>query len=119
MAIAGLTALTSYYALRIYRSTALPSDLPIKKFDKISERFAQSFAVSAVNPNHHITIDDTRSVDVSISDPVSHEEILAKFIGGFFGGCVLAPERLALRLMRKPLVNLKGEWLRSSKVHMR
>lgn len=118
VAIAGLTTLTSYYALRIRPSIALPPDLPIEKSDKVSERFSQSFAVSVVNPNHHITIDDTHSVDVSIPDPVSHEEALASLLVGFFGGWVFAPERLALRLTRKPLVNLHGEWLRSLKEHM-
>jgi hypothetical protein len=106
---AGVMAITGYYGLQLYSSISLPPTVLIETADRIPKSFAQSFAVSAVNPGQHITIDDTRSALVSVPQSISQEQILAKFLAGFFGGNVFAPERMALRLMRRQLVNFKSE----------
>lgn len=108
-ALAGVVAFTSYYGFRTYSSIALPSGLSIVSSDQIPYNFAHSLAVSTVNPRRHITINDTRSVIAPVSNNLSHEQILAKFFSGFFGGYVLAPERVALRLLGQQLVKFKGE----------
>ncbi|KAH6629737.1 hypothetical protein C7974DRAFT_395136 [Boeremia exigua] len=105
--VAGVIAITGYYGLRLYSSTSLSYTAKIKTTNQVPNGFAQSFAVSAVNPHRHITIDDTRSTLVSVSHKLSHEQILAKFLAGFFNGNVFAPERTALRLVRRQLVNFK------------
>jgi hypothetical protein len=109
LVLAGGAALMGYFSSRVYSSISIPSELAIKSSNKITDSFAQSFAASAVNPDHHITVNDTRFVIVSVSNGFSHEQILAKFLAGFFGGYVFAPERMALRLLRQQLVNFKGE----------
>jgi len=106
---AGVIAITSYYGFQLYSSVSLPSTVVIKTADRIPKNFVQSFAVSAVNPLHHTAIDDTRSALVSVSHGLSHEQIPAKFWAAFFSGNVFAPERMALRLMRRQLVNFNGE----------
>jgi hypothetical protein len=109
--LAGVAAVTTYYGFQFYSSISLPSAVEIKTAGRIPGSFAQSFAVSAVNPHHHVTIDDTRSAHVSVPNSLSHDQILGKFLIGFFGGKVFAPERMALRLMRRQLVNFNGEQL--------
>lgn len=108
LALASVAAITSYYGLHIYSSIALPPGLKIATSDKISDSFVNSFAVSTVNPHRHVTIDDTRSVVVSVPNGLSQEQILARFLSGFFGGYTFAPERTALRLLGKQLVNFKS-----------
>ena len=103
--------MTGYYGLQLYSSTYLPSTVVIKAAHGVPKSFAHSVAVSAVNPYHHITIDDTRSALVSVQHSLSHEQVLAKFLVGFFGGKVFAPERTALGFMRRQLVNFDGEQL--------
>ena len=109
LALAGLVALSSYYGLRVYSSATLPSGPTITSSDHVPDSFAHSFAVSVVNPHRHVTINDTRSIVVSVLSELSQEQILAKFVSGFFGGFVFAPERTALRLFRQQIVNFKGK----------
>jgi|SRR5690242_7659535 len=109
LALAGIVAITSYYGFHIHSAIALPPGLAIVTSNRLPETFAHSFAVSVTNPNRHVTVDDTRSAIIPVPHGLSHEQILAKFLSGFFGGYVFAPERSALRLFGKQIVNFKGE----------
>ena len=107
LAIGG-AAVASYYGYQLYATTALPSTFSIKTANRIPDSFANSFAVSTVNSHRHITFDDSRSVVVSVSKHLTHEQILAKFLAEFFGGYAFAPEAIALRLLGKHIVKFKG-----------
>ena len=107
LAIGG-AAVASYYGYQLYASTALPSTWRIKTANCIPDGFANSFAVSIVNPYSHITFNDSRSVIVPVSKHLTDEQILAKFLRGFFGGYAFAPEAIALRLLGKQFVKFKG-----------
>lgn len=103
-----LVGYASFHCFRIASRTALPSGTQVSSTNKISDVFASSYAVSVINPQHHITVDDVRSITVSVSDSLCHEQILARFVLGFFGGHVFAAERGALRFLHKELVDFKG-----------
>ena len=107
LAIGG-AAVASYYGYQLYASTTLPYTFRIKTANRIPDDFANSFAVSTVNPHSHITFDDSRSVIVPVWKHLTHEQILAEFLRGFFGGYAFAPEAIALRLQRKQFVNFRG-----------
>lgn len=112
-ALAGLTAIASFCAFRIFESTYTPPDSKILSSDTVPDDFAHSFSGSVVNPHRHITINDTRSIAIPVSIGVSQEQLLASFLSGFFGGYVFALERGILRLTRKELVNFKSNKLQS------
>lgn len=118
LAIGG-AAVASYYGYQLYATTALPSTFSMKTANRIPDSFANSIAVSTVNPHRHITFDDSRSVIVPVSKYLTHEQILAKFLAGFFGGYVFAPEAIALRLLGKQFVNFKGACPRVSRSTLR
>ncbi|KAF2712122.1 hypothetical protein K504DRAFT_426062 [Pleomassaria siparia CBS 279.74] len=59
---------------------------------------------SIVNPNKHISRWSRRSIEVNIAKGISDEEILARYVKGFFGGYVLAPERAILRTLRLNII---------------
>ena len=48
-----------------------------------------------MNPHNHIAVEDSRSIRLSKDEigSLSDEEILARFMKGFFGGWVFTPER--------------------------
>jgi hypothetical protein len=104
----GGAAVASYYGYQLYATAALPSTFRIKTANQIPDSFTNSFAVSTVNPHSHISFDDSRSIIVSVSKHLTHERILAEFLRGFFGGYAFAPEAIALRLLGKKFINLKG-----------
>lgn len=104
-----LAAFASVHALRIISRTTLPSNAHVSSSDIISESFANSLAVAIVNPYRHATVNDTRSTIIAVPLSLSHEQILARFVTGFFAGHVFAPERGALRLLRKQLVDFKSK----------
>ena len=78
LAIGG-AAVASYYGYQLYATTALPSTFSMKTANRIPDSFANSIAVSTVNPHRHITFDDSRSVIVPVSKHLTHEHILAEF----------------------------------------
>ncbi|XPS70915.1 hypothetical protein M3J07_003116 [Ascochyta lentis] len=106
-ALVGIAALASFYALQILSQTSLPSGLQVSSSPTIPDELALSLSTLVINPDHHSTVNDTRSVTVSVPTKLSHEQILARYLVGFFGGYVFAPERRALKLMGKRLVKFK------------
>ncbi|OCL13602.1 hypothetical protein AOQ84DRAFT_359619 [Glonium stellatum] len=82
-----------------FRNHPLPASLTSKI--QISESIfspSSSFpfhSIDIVNPRHHITITDTRTIHLSRTEVsnISDEEILARFTKGFFSGWIFTPER--------------------------
>ncbi|ORX97858.1 hypothetical protein BCR34DRAFT_577664 [Clohesyomyces aquaticus] len=74
--------------------------------DTIPLSFRTSHSVSkTVNPRAHVSIDDTRSIVLTLRNAsVADEEILAQFVKGFFGGWVFAFERNLLGLLSGDIV---------------
>lgn len=103
LAIAVATACT--YSLFTLHHISSISPRNIKSTKTISEIFQNSKSVkSIVNPKNHIAHNSSRSISVTVPKDVSDETILARFVQGFFGGYVLAPERSVLGLLRLNLV---------------
>lgn len=105
----GITAYASVHAIHVISRTSLPASSQVSSSNTISANFTRSKAVSIVNPHHHVTVNDSRCAIASVPIALSHEQILARFLVGFFGGYVFAPERAALRIMGKQLVKFAGE----------
>jgi hypothetical protein len=55
-----------------------------------------------VNPRKHIIVADSRSIRLSRKDigNLSDEEILARFLKGFFGGWIFTPERYLIGFLK-------------------
>jgi hypothetical protein len=71
----------------------------------VSKLFEKSESVaSIVNPKSHIAHNSSRSISVTVPGDLPDEILLATFVKGFFGGYVLAPERLVLGVLRLDLV---------------
>ena len=103
LAVAVAAACT--YSLFTLRHISSISPRNIKSTKTISEIFQNSNSIkSIVNPKNHTAHNSRRSVSVTIPRGVSDEAILARFVQGFFGGYVLAPERSVLGLLRLNLV---------------
>lgn len=74
-----------------------------------STSLERSKAVSVVHPSGPVVLQDTRRITVSLCDAsLSDEEILARFVKGFFGGYALWPEYFMLRALRKNMVHFEG-----------
>ena len=71
----------------------------------IPDTLKQSKSALIVNPNGHIPIQDTRSITIELPKSVSDEQILARFVKGFFGGYILGPERSLLKAARKEITH--------------
>ncbi|KAG0645644.1 hypothetical protein D0Z07_8610 [Hyphodiscus hymeniophilus] len=71
----------------------------IESTETLSPTSATSFSIhNLVDPNNHLGIVDSRSIRLLKSQVGSYpvEEILARFLKGFFGGWVFTPERLLI-----------------------
>ncbi|KAI8935570.1 hypothetical protein NX059_008139 [Plenodomus lindquistii] len=73
--------------------------------ESIPDSLDHGQAVAIVNPKRHVQIQDSRHITIKIPQSISHEEILARFIQGFFGGHVFAPERSVLRTVRTEITH--------------
>lgn len=102
-------AATGLYHLRQIQVAVrnIPID-QIVRTASIPESLDQGSAVAIVNPNRHIPIHDSRHITVEISNTLKHEEILARFVRGFFGGRVFAPERSILRAMGTEILDFSA-----------
>ncbi|KAF2029129.1 hypothetical protein EK21DRAFT_68361, partial [Setomelanomma holmii] len=80
----------------------------ISSNDDVSDSFKTSKAVAITNPNKHIAINDSRRITIKLPKVLSDEEILARFVKGFFGGWWFGPERAALKSFGKILVGFEG-----------
>ncbi|KUJ18913.1 uncharacterized protein LY89DRAFT_507637 [Mollisia scopiformis] len=112
-----------------------PLPLPKERKISVTEELSHSFAsgpspksLGIVNPRNHIQLTDSRSINLLRSEisrshlrdgdaMVSDEEILARFLVGFFGGWSFTPERgllAALRRMGKKFIEAKYTEMPSS-----
>lgn len=62
-----------------------------------------------MNPHNYFSTQDSRSIAVRRREGVSNEQLLARFVKGFFGGRVLAPERIVLSGLGRDLVGFEGK----------
>jgi hypothetical protein len=76
---------------------------------RIPDTLAQSTAARIVNPHSHVPIHDTRYTRLSVPKRLSDEEILARFVKGFFGGYVFGLERGMLRVAGKEITRFEGK----------
>ena len=110
-----ITAAGTYgYSVRRRISVVDPRQITSSNtFDDIPGAFKQSNSVTKiVNARNHPPIGDHRYMTLDIPDrmhDVSDEVLLAQFVKGFFGGAVIAPERMTLQLFKLNLVHYKGE----------
>jgi hypothetical protein len=83
----------------IYSNYPLPASKSrtIKSTDSIPSSFKNSNTLTTIiNPRNHDGMVDTRSIYLSkkvIGDVISDEELLARFLKGFFGGWIFYPEK--------------------------
>ena len=63
--------------------------------DTLSPTSVLSASLKIVNPKNHSFLADSRSIRLLAQDigKLSDEEILARFLKGFFGGWIFTPER--------------------------
>ncbi|KAF1845097.1 uncharacterized protein K460DRAFT_405372 [Cucurbitaria berberidis CBS 394.84] len=94
----------------LYRIQSHISPVPIHRISsspQIPDALKQSKAALAVNPNGHVTITDTRFTTLELPNRLSDEQILARFVKGFFGGYVFGPESGVLRAVGKDLMRFE------------
>jgi hypothetical protein len=113
---AALAALGIYHLVNVYNATCNAPIHQIISSYSIPDSFAQSKGVKIANPDDHVTINDTRHITIRVPKTISDEEILARFVKGFFGGHVLAIERGLLKAKNRELTDLQG--MRSSWIIM-
>lgn len=103
------------YSFITWRSICLVDARSIIATENAPETFKQSKSVKSIaNPKGHFSHYDTRTVTIRVPRDTTDEVILARFVKGFFGGYVLAPEGLVLGTLRKKIVNHSGA-IRSSR----
>ncbi|KAF6804925.1 hypothetical protein CMUS01_14736 [Colletotrichum musicola] len=109
LAAAVPTFLAAKHVWDVYRRVSnVPRPRVVEK-NGVSESFRKSHTLeSLVNPRHHLFVGDTRYVDLFLSQHVEDETILAAFVGGFFGGKVFVPERMALEIVGKRFTFFSG-----------
>ncbi|KAK5315896.1 hypothetical protein LTR70_006538 [Exophiala xenobiotica] len=103
--LAALAACSFSYC--VYRRLAPTTSLDIITISTIPQSLAESRTNKIiVNPHNYIHSDDTREVRLSLDRSLPDEQILARFMKGFFGGWIFAPERAAMRIARMQLVQV-------------
>jgi hypothetical protein len=103
-------AAAGIYQLRlVHNAVCLVDTRNILSSPRIPNSLEVSAAAKIVNPHDHIPIHDTRSLNLRVRKNLSDEEILSRFVKGFFGGTVFAPERSLLRVTRKEITRFDGE----------
>lgn len=102
-------AATSLYHLRQIQLAIQPIPLAqITSTPSVPASLSQGPALAIVNPNQHIPIHDSRQTTLQVPLALSHQQILARFTKGFFGGHVFAPERSILRLVHKEISHFRA-----------
>ncbi|CAM1509759.1 Fc.00g000940.m01.CDS01 [Cosmosporella sp. VM-42] len=100
------------YGFAVSRRIAPADRKQITIFDDIPHSLKQSNTVkNIVNARNHEAMADSRFITINIPArlrEVSDEVLLAKFVKGFFGGLVIAPERIALQTVKMDLVHFKA-----------
>lgn len=106
---AALAAAGIFHLRSIYNATSYIHVEHVYSTDTIPTSLADSVAVKITNPHSHVPIHDTRHVTVSVPKSLSDEEILSRFVKGFFGGHVFRLERGALRANKKEITKFDGQ----------
>lgn len=97
------------YSYVAYRKLASTTSLHISSSSTIPKLLADSNTNrNIVNPNQHVHLDDSREVRLILSNSLSDEQILARFVNGFFGGWIFAPERTVLKTTRMHLPQIEA-----------
>ncbi|KAH7000469.1 hypothetical protein EDB80DRAFT_724019 [Ilyonectria destructans] len=97
------------YGYFVHRRIRTTDPKKITTFDTIPDSLQQSLSVTEiVNAKQHHQMADSRFITIEI--PPEHqnmtdEVLLARFTKGFFGGLVIAPERIALQIFRPKFLN--------------
>jgi hypothetical protein len=105
-----IAAVGIYHLGRIYNAIRTIPLQDISSYPGIPDSLLQSTAVKLTNPHDHVPIHDTRFVTVSVSRRLTDEEILSRFVKGFFGGYVFKPERSVLTAVRKEITRFEGKY---------
>jgi hypothetical protein len=110
---AAVTIITPYYIYQVYRqiSDVHPSTVTVTNTVPASHLESTTHR-TVVNPRRSTGLRDTRSIVVELPPTkrtYSDEQILAAYIQGYFGGWVFAPERRALQILHRRLVNFTGK----------
>jgi hypothetical protein len=98
-----------YHLSRIYTAIYSVSSQQISSFPHIPNSLLRSAAVSLTNPYNHVPIHDTRFLSVCVSKSLKDEEILSRFVKGFFAGHVFSPERNLMCIARKEITGFEGK----------
>jgi hypothetical protein len=108
--IAVATAAVSIYNLsRVYTAIYLVASHQISSHPRIPNSLLQSAAVSLTNPHNHVPIHDTRFFTVRVSESPGDEEILSRFVKGFFAGHVFGLERSLLQIAQKEITRFESK----------
>ena len=107
--VVAVAASSAFIFQTLRQINSLPPDRITVSYD-LSSSFQQSKAVSIVNPHQYPSSDDSRYTTISVPNSLSDEEIMARFVKGFFGGYVFTPERTALRLLGKTITKFNREY---------
>lgn len=91
------------HVLKIRNATYSVPTSQIASSPTVPDSLRQSKATLITNPKGHVTVDDTRYITLNLPAHLSDEKILARFVKGFFGGHVFAPERSILRAVGREL----------------
>lgn len=109
IALAIPTGFALRHAFEIYQRTSIVPRRRITASDSITETLTSSDTLTThVNPRNHAATRDSLIIDLNIPPHIprpTDEACLAAFIRGFFGGKVIAPERVVLQAIRARLVH--------------
>jgi hypothetical protein len=73
--------------------------------------FRRSKAISLVNNENYFEVHDTHSLTLTLPHNLSDEEVLARFVKGFFGGHVFEAERSILRMVGREMTSLGRKYI--------
>lgn len=106
-ATTAVLAATGTYSFLTWRQISHIESNRVVSKPSISDSFKHSRSVKEiVNPRGHITQHTSHSITIAAPKGVSDEVLLARFVNGFFGGYVFAPEGTVLRALGRRLVDL-------------
>jgi hypothetical protein len=106
----GITIISGYCLFTWIQLSAIPHG-QISASDCTPQTFRISRSITTIiNPNTYLANHNSRSVILHVPKDLSDEVLLARFVKGFFGGYVFAPEGAVLRAMKKDMVKYSCTW---------
>ncbi|KAI5460872.1 hypothetical protein BGZ63DRAFT_358057 [Mariannaea sp. PMI_226] len=95
------------WGVQVYMHTRIPDSAQIQQFMDIPDSFRKSPTIDKiVNARRHQAPGDSLCVTIELPPQhkdVSDEQLLAKFVQGYFGGSVISLERSVLRILGRNL----------------